>query len=437
MRLNIKKYLYILGICISATASAQSNTSSPYSAYGIGLLRGDQLPQFKSVGGLSAGVWALGAYSNINIANPASYSNIHLTTFDVGAYMNRTILEKNGISEASGNFALNHIAFGIPISQKSAFSFGLLPFSDMGYNYSSSTSFGSADTTQANRAFAGEGGLSKAYIGYGIQIGNHLSLGANLGYLFGKLNNISGIEFPDQVSTTNSRIEEKRDVAGFSYDFGVQYHMNLNKNTLLTLGYTNSLGNKINATASQVVTRISSSVSEGTINSVLDTVSFYEGQKSKITMPMRHSFGFTVNKGNKWVYGADVRYATWSDYRDNSNTDLATPLQNSYGGSVGVQLTPDVTSIHYWSLVDYRFGMRYDKTYLNLHNEDIKDMALTVGLGLPIRHEAGISAFYKINLSAEIGQRGTLNNNLVKERYFNFVLSFMLNDRWFQRYRYD
>lgn len=437
MRLNIKKYLYIAGICISATASAQSNSSSPYSAFGLGALRGDQLPQYRSMGGLSTGVRTLGGFSNINVANPAAYSSIHISTFDIGAYMNRTILEKDGRSEASGNFALNHLNFGIPLSQRSAFSFGLMPFSDMGYNYSAAVSFGSADTSGAKRAFAGEGGISKAYIGYGVQIGKHFSVGTNVSYLFGKLNNISGIEFPNVVGATNSRIENKREINGFNFDLGAQYHTLLNENTMLTLGYTNTLGTKLNSTASEIVTRISSTVNEGTINSILDTVSAVYGSEQKINMPMRQSFGFSINKANKWLFGADVRYANWSDYKDGSILDEDTKYENSYGVSVGGQWTPDITSIKYWNVVDYRFGVRYDKTYLNLNNQNIKDMAVSIGLGLPIRSQAALGAFYKVNLSAEMGQRGTLSNNLVKERYFNFTVSFMLNDRWFQRYKYD
>lgn len=440
MRLNIKKYLYIVGICISATASAQSNSSSPYSAFGLGLLRGDQLPQFKSMGGISAGVRGLGGYSNINIANPASYSNIHLTTFDIGAYMNRTILKRDGTTEASGNFALNHINFAIPITPKSAFSFGLMPFSDMGYSYSTPMSFGAADTAKANRAFAGEGGISKAYIGYGIQVAKNFSVGANISYLFGKLNNISGIEFPNQLGTANTRIENKRDIYGFNYDLGVQYHTALNDKTLLTVGYTNSLGTKLNSIESQVVTRISSNVSDGTINSILDSVYSYEGSEEKLTLPMRHSFGISINRANKWLLGADVRYATWSDFKSSGNAAINTAeykFDNSYGASIGGQWTPDITSLNYLNLVDYRFGLRYDKTYLNINNQNIKDMAVSIGLGLPIRAQQGINAYYKINLSAEYGQRGTLSNSLVKENYINFTVSFMLNDRWFMRYRYD
>jgi hypothetical protein len=36
-------------------------------------------------------------------------------------------------------------------------------------------------------------------------------------------------------------------------------------------------------------------------------------------------------------------------------------------------------------------------------------------------------------LSAELGQRGTEKNNLVRDRYLNLHLGFTLNDKWFQK----
>jgi hypothetical protein len=37
--------------------------------------------------------------------------------------------------KATANFRLSHIAFGIPVSKRSAISFGLMPYSELGYNY--------------------------------------------------------------------------------------------------------------------------------------------------------------------------------------------------------------------------------------------------------------------------------------------------------------
>ena len=123
----------------------------------------------------------------------------------------------------------------------------------------------------------------------------------------------------------------------------------------------------------------------------------------------------------------------WKNYREgNVNPEL----QNSMGIALGGQITPDISAVgNYFKLIDYRFGLKYDKTYINYKNNDIKQMALTFGLGLPLQPNR--STFYKINLGAELGQRGTLNNNLVRERYVNIFLGFTMNDQWFQKYRFD
>ena len=37
----------------------------------------------------------------------------------------------------------------------------------------------------------------------------------------------------------------------------------------------------------------------------------------------------------------------------------------------------------------------------------------------------------------EAGIRGTTDSNLIRENYFRVVFSVSINDRWFQRFRYD
>jgi len=82
-------------------------------------------------------------------------------------------------------------------------------------------------------------------------------------------------------------------------------------------------------------------------------------------------------------------------------------------------------------LVDYRFGVKYDKTFVQIGNNDINQYAMTFGFGFPLPRNR--SSFYKINLSAELGQRGTEKNNLVRDRYLGLHLGFTLNDKWFQK----
>ncbi|HCN85299.1 MAG TPA: hypothetical protein DIT07_17025, partial [Sphingobacteriaceae bacterium] len=164
------KNLFIVAcLACSFTAFAQTTTNSPYSQYGLGNIEDFSLPQYKAIGGISTGMRNTGSvYSNINIGNPASYSGIRLTTFDIGASSIMSKMSRSNISGNSFNASLSHVLFAVPLNLKSAFSFGLVPYSSLGYQYNLSDKI-NGDTTDVNYIYSGDGGLSKAYLGYGIQ----------------------------------------------------------------------------------------------------------------------------------------------------------------------------------------------------------------------------------------------------------------------------
>lgn len=87
--------------------------------------------------------------------------------------------------------------------------------------------------------------------------------------------------------------------------------------------------------------------------------------------------------------------------------------------------------------MDYRIGFRYNKTQYYINKQDINDMAITFGVGLPLARNPYSGAFSKINISAELGQMGTINNSLIRERYVNLNVGFTLNDRWFRKNSID
>ncbi|WP_188504012.1 hypothetical protein [Parapedobacter pyrenivorans] len=422
--------LVTLLLFTTAAQAQRSTTSSPYSRYGLGEIRGDLLPQSRAMGGISTGIRYLSGYGNINVGNPASYSALALTTIDVGVFGNITQLSKNQLSENSYNFSLSHINFGIPLGRPGGISFGIMPFSDVGFSYAIP---GKIDTTDIRTVYAGAGGTTKAYLGYGIQINKNFSVGTNVSYIFGTLESINSVEFPGDVGALNVRTDSSQYVNGFSFDYGAQYFQPLGNNVSLTIGYSGTAGTPLNTKASRVITRTPTSVEDDYENLPVDTIGTYEGAKQRITMPMKHSVGFSVAKGNNWMVGGDVNYAKWSSYRIGEHNPQ---LTDSYGFAVGGQITPDVTSVNYLNVVDYRLGFKYNKSYINIDNQDINQMALTVGFGFPLPSLFGTS-FYKINFSTEFGQMGTLSNSLVRERYINFNLGFTLNDRWFRRTTYD
>ncbi|MEO7211924.1 hypothetical protein [Mucilaginibacter sp.] len=428
--------LSLAATALGANAQSTATTSSPYSRYGLGDLSPTVLPQQAAMGGIGAAINKINSYNYINFLNPAAYSSINYTVIDAGISSNINTLSKSGASnQTNASFRLSHVAFGIPLSKRSALSFGLLPYTELGYNYrQSKANFGTgmpADTNAVNYLYSGDGGLSKAYIGYGVRIGNHFSVGANASYIFGNLKETQSTEVPNLFGTLNSRVEESNSIHGLNYDYGAQYSFDFSARKHLVFGYSASTSSKLTTQNSYVVS--SYFTENGDEGVATDSLVNRKDAKAKINLPQIHHFGVSYQYDGKYLIGADYSIGNWSDL---SVAGVNKGLQNSKTFNVGGQITPNMNSLsNYFARVDYRFGVIYDQTYLYVNNTNIKRYAATFGLGLPLPRNN--TAFYKINLAAEYGKRGTLTNGLVKESYINLHLSFTLNDLWFVKYKYD
>lgn len=428
LHLNMyKKINYIAAVLVlitGMTAQAQIITQSPYSSFGLGNVKGLLLPQLRAMGGISTGVYD---YSNINMQNPASYTGIIRTTADIGLTGGFTQLQKGGLKENDFNSSLSHIALAFPIkSGKSGISFGLMPYTQLGYSYTKTLR---VDTTNVNNLYSGEGGLTKAYIGFGQQFGDHFRVGGNVEYVFGNLMQNRSSEF-NQVPTVNLRQQDKTSVGGVSFSYGAQYDIPVGNKTTITLGYSGSSASSVNAKRTFIARQYTRNAA-GEENAASDTIQLIQNKDTHLKLPLVHNFGFSIRKNNKWMIGADYRTGNWSKLSiDNENGNL----EDSWGFSAGAQYTPDVNSIgSYFKHVDYRIGFQYDKTFIKMNDQDINQKAITFGFGLPLAPSR--YSFYKLNFTTELGQRGTLLNGLVKENYINFHLGFTLNDTWFQKFK--
>ena len=420
---------------LGVKAQSTATTSSPYSRYGIGDINPMLMPQNSAMGGIGVATNRINGYFSVNPLNPASNAAIGLTVIDIGLYGTFNTLEKSGqTSQSNANFRLSHIAFGIPVSKRSANTIGLMPYSELGYSYRQSDKLG---TDTANYIYSGDGGLSKFYLGYGIGIGKHLSIGANVSYIFGNLKETQSTEIPTLPLVLNSRIEESNSITGLNYDYGVQYGIDFSPKRHLTFGYSGSASTKLNSVNSYIVSSYTRNASTGDEGVATDSLINRQQPSAKVLLPMINRFGISFQNDGKFLIGADYTMSNWSKL---TVAGVNKGLRDSKTFNVGGQFTPNINSLSsYWSAVDYRAGFIYDQTYLNVNsggvNNNIKRYAATLGLGLPLRGSS--TSFYKINMAAEIGRRGTLTNGLVKENYVNVHLSFTLNDKWFQKYRFD
>jgi len=420
----LKQTLLLLVALISISAVAQEGTASPYSFYGIGELKFRGTVVNKSMGGLSV-------YSDsihLNLLNPASLGKLKLTTFTIGGNQKFTNLKSDNGSGSASNTTFDYMAVGFPMG-KLGMSFGLLPYTSVGYK----TGFTDYLTATAGEGrYEGTGGLNKAFVAAGYSINDNLSLGIDLNYNFGKTHN-EAILITDLTYDTQEINESK--LSGLAINFGATYKKMLNEKLELMTGLTYSpevglSSNNTRELSTIVFNTNGSVVARDTKEIDLKAIGL---ENTTFKLPSKLTIGAGFGEPKKWFAGID--YTTLGTSKSGNQTFNSTGVtyKNANKVSVGGFYIPKYNSLtSYASRVVYRTGIRFENTGIKIQNEDINEFGISFGVGLPVGRK-----FSNVNIGFEYGSRGTTNNNLVKENFFNLNLSLSFNDKWFQKRKID
>ena len=118
-------------LLVTVGMSAQKNSTSAYSFFGLGNGNIKRTAEQMSMGGVGV---AMKEYYRLNFSNPAAYSSLNLTTYTL-ALENKNMVVKDGTnSEPAAATSLSYFALGIPIGPRGGFAFGLLPNTTVGYS---------------------------------------------------------------------------------------------------------------------------------------------------------------------------------------------------------------------------------------------------------------------------------------------------------------
>ncbi|MFC2100886.1 hypothetical protein ACFLRZ_03550 [Bacteroidota bacterium] len=398
---------------------SQIRISSPYSRYGIGDIQINNTAKILSLGGTSL---AYRSPYNVNYANPASYTAFDSTSFvfEGSLITHLSTLETSSLTQESNFTSLGNLLFGFPITGRLKGSFGLIPYSSVGYKISdvgSSPYVGNVEYT-----YEGSGGINRFYIGQSYRINKKLSIGINASYLFGTLEKTRSAYFPDSVYVMNSRIINSTIVRGFYFNYGLQYIKVFENKFFVSSGIVFGSAAKLKAKDDILAYTYQQSTS-GDIY-IIDTVDQKTNQEGTIKLPADYGIGLMIGNAEKWMLGIDYTWQNWKNYSYYGGEDS---LQNSSKISIGGELVPKYSSISkYWKRIHYRFGAKYEKTYLELKGNQLKEMAVSIGFGFPLRRS--LSTF---NVGVEYGTYGTTDQNLIKENYFKISISFSVYERWF------
>lgn len=416
------KFLIYLAVAVFFVSSsylyAQVEVNSPYSHYGIGDIYSNRTAYSMSMGGLSS---SLKSNLYVNYLNPASYNGFDSTSFifEGGLISDFVFAQTDSLSTNSVNSQLGYLMLGFPVSKWCKASIGLTPFSSLGYLVYDEKNLEDIGPTQY--IYEAFGGLNRVYGGAAFTIKN-LSLGVNASYLFGTLNYDKVIDFPDSIYIVSFRLRNDYRIRDFLFDFGIQYDVEIAGKYKLTLGGVYSAQTDLKSFSD--VLALTYFPGQNDVDFIKDTVEYIDGEKGTIRFPMKYSAGFIFEDAGHWMVGADYSFQKWEDYR---KFGLSDSLNNSMKVSVGGYYLPQPKGIpSYWELIQYRFGFRYHKTYLELRNNQINEFGVTFGVGLPLRNTRST-----INLAVEWGQSGTIKNGLIKENILRFTLGISLYERWF------
>ena len=238
----------VMMVFTTLTAMAQSGTNSPYSQYGFGVLA-DQTSGFnRGMNGLGIG---FREPNQVNFLNPASYSSIDSLTFifDAGVSGQLTNFSENGVKKNAKNASFEYAVAAFRLFKHVGLSFGIVPFSNVGYNYSASGYINNDKTTGYVNTYKGEGGMRQVYLGIGVEPIKNVSIGVNGSYMWGDYNRSIGNAYTDGYINNLSKYYSA-DIRTYRVDFGLQLTIPFDKNNSVTLGATYGLGHKINDDAS-------------------------------------------------------------------------------------------------------------------------------------------------------------------------------------------
>jgi len=414
--------IFSLVVIISGLAlqtSAQIATSSPYSRFGLGDLHQNSLPEFSAFGGASIGC---SNASTINPSNPASYTSFRPNSFllSTGGWHKTTRMQNSFAEHTVNNNAFSHFLIGFPLSKKMGASIGMLPYSSIGYELNARNKAYNADMN-----YFGDGGISKIYFGGAYEPFNNFSIGANASYLFGGLNRRKQLIYDDE-SFMNSRGNSTINLKGYYYELGLLYKYDISEEKQLTIGLTANNDSEIRAKKSELVESFEYS---GFFETPKDTF-VNKIEWGDVNLPKYVCGGLTYRNGKKWLFVADYSMQNWADY---SLLDESDDLANSTRISGGMQFTPDFNSItKYYKRMDYRLGGSYSNTPLLFDGNQLQEMSVSFGFGIPVKKSRT-----KYDFSCTIGKRGTTEGNLIKEQFVRLGLSVSYDGIWFVKRKYD
>ncbi|MCM1355820.1 MAG: hypothetical protein NC212_05385 [Staphylococcus sp.] len=410
--MKIKTFLILAFVAVAAASglSAQ-NVTSPYSKFGYGLLGDNATSAQRQMGGVG---YAMHSGRQVNVMNPAAYAATDSMTFlfDMGVDVSLFWREDNTGKSHDWGGGLDYVTMQFPVSHKVGVSAGLLPFTSVGYSFGSEIDNGMS-------SHKGTGGINQLYIGAGYTPFKNFSIGANVSYLFGSIyNDVYAIQ---TGTATQSLFEQVMEVKDFRLQFGAQYTIKVSRKNSFTVGVTYSPSKSLLG-KTYVLKYYDTTNTNGPDTIAPGIVCLH----NRYSLPDTWGAGISYDWNGQLQAEVDVTYQNWSKVKyDQLENFSSSKFANRYRIGAGVSYMPDPRG-GYFKRVIYRAGGFYNRDYVMVDNNHVRDYGISCGFGLPANSSKTL-----INLGFEYHQRQATPDPLLKERYFNLTLGINFNQVWF------
>ena len=414
MKISRIALVLALAFVCAMPAVAQNGTMTPYSAYGVGVLRDRATSIQRSMGGVG---YAMNSGRQINAMNPASYAAMDSLTFLFDMGIDVTSLwqneEQDGTRVKNNDFGggLDYVTMQFPLGRYMAGSIGIVPFSSVGYSFGNTIDNG-IDSRQ------GSGSLNELYLGVAGRPFEGFTIGANFSYLFGTILNET---YAALSSSQSALFQRQMIVRDYRITIGAQYSFAPVAGDRMTLGLIYTPGKTLLGTGRSVY-----------YDTALDSGPQFSDEhklKGNYSLPETWGAGINYQFGRKVMIEFDYTYQPWkkAKYRYDASTESLQSYADRSKIALGVQYVPDFRG-SYFKRINYRLGGYWSDDYLKLRGNQLREYGITAGFGFPVPEFKTT-----INLGFEWMHRQAHPNPLIKENYLNITIGVNFNEMWFRQ----
>ncbi|MDD3062440.1 MAG: hypothetical protein PHX50_06305 [Massilibacteroides sp.] len=397
--MRVIKSIGLLLIVVTQLSAQNVMTSSPYSMFGVGEISTGIYGSNAGMGGVAYGMQGKALLNTDNPAGLTGLDSMKLIV-ETSGFVKNEYYNSNGASNRAFTGNASAFTLGGRIMPRWYTAVGLKPYSSVGYYFQSDQPLEGSPNSYYTSVFEGNGGLSKVFLSNALLLPFHLSVGVNVSYIFGNL---------EQSETQNEMSVSQRQYAQQFYaDFGVQYQRRLSKKALLRVGAIYGYKQKISLEGTTTITTSLSETEESEKNTTQYLPAFYGIGAALQYKNITHALDYT-----------------FQEYSDLVSDDNRIKFQDTHELRYGISYDPEgFSSEPFWKRTTYKAGLSVGTPYMRIKGNNGIDWRVTLGLSFPLHSGKITTSFYYDQMQ--------LNNNAFSRRVIGLVISYTLSERLYR-----